>query len=197
MLSDMFLMTLQYRLCTFWTKSVPWRTRCSDVSSNKAWISNLAFSLYVLVYLWIVIVVMHRLWIFHSLLPVIFVKCRSPVFSLMQWELLVVNVLRKYTIPNIATFFEFHLEQRRELFANGSQDSKSGPTLRLSVRWNFHHKWNTVYVFCFYDLNFRWNCIFFLSLGCCQWTCKGVGRKTWSDRRKLQWRKHRCLFVSS
>jgi len=60
------------------------------------------------------------LWIY------VLIKYRSLVFSLMQSELLVVNGLKRSMELSIVTFFEFPLEMRRELFASGSHDLKSG-----------------------------------------------------------------------
>ncbi|KAK2429559.1 sucrose synthase [Trifolium repens] len=44
----------------------------------------------------------------------------------MQSVLLMAKGLRRSTELNIATFFEFPLVIRRDLFASGSHDSKSG-----------------------------------------------------------------------
>lgn len=48
--------------------------------------------------------------------------------SRMQQEQLVVSDLRKCMELSIQIYSEFPLEQRREMFANGSHDLKSGPT---------------------------------------------------------------------
>lgn len=56
----------------------------------------------------------------------VLIKYRSLVFSPMQSELLVANGLKRSMELSIATFFEFPSEMRRELFASGSHDLKSG-----------------------------------------------------------------------
>ena len=124
------------------------------------------------------------------------VKCRSPVFSPMQSELLVANVLRRCSEPSTPTFFEFPLELRRELFVSGSQDSKSGHTWKLTLRqifWpfiNFLYRLSILMCFHLFDA-------IVLLIGCCSWACQRVARQARSDCRKLQWWKHCCLFVGT
>lgn len=58
----------------------------------------------------------------------LFVLHRLLDSSLMQLGQLVVSDLRKCMELSIPIYSEFPLEQKRELFANGSRDLKFGPT---------------------------------------------------------------------
>lgn len=62
------------------------------------------------------------------------VSVRLLDFFLMLWEQLVVRDLRKYMEQSTQIFFEFPSEQSRELYVDGSQDLKSGPTWKLILR---------------------------------------------------------------
>jgi len=70
------------------------------------------------------------------------------------------------------------------------------PYLETYTEVNFlpHHNFNSGYAFC---------CVFtslidcLLLTGCCSWACQRVAGQARSDRWKLQWWKHCCLFVGT